>query len=276
MGILGYILLNCRTLVEMLHATVQYSPLLTDLRMQLTEKRKHFELELLSSNPDACDLDHNPLIRYRVESTFAWTVTIFRCFKRELRPDTVFFKHSRPGYEKAYRHVFQTSLHFNQPTNKMLFFRKDLEERWNHSNPYLLKLYRQHAEKLLAALRPPKSFEQRIETIISGNLARNVVNLDMVADQLQVNRWKLARLLREHQTSFQEIQDGVRLNLARMYLKDTAFQIGDIHELLGYSEASAFTRAFKRWTGISPRDFRQQFHHPPATGNPLASDHILT
>ncbi len=265
MGIIGYMLLNCQDLVEMVHVLVKYSRLLTNMDVQLTEKKDHLALEVFSTQSGSFEIDNDPLIRYRVESTIAWIVTILRYFNQGMKPYELFFKHSRPGYQRAYHDLFETSLHFNQPTNMMLFHKKDLEVSSGMSNPYLLTLYKRHAERLLQELQQPESLEQHIERIISANLDDNTVNLDMVADHLHMNRWKLARLLKERCTTFQQIHDDARFKLAKSYLKNRQVQISEIHELLGYSDPSAFTRAFKRWGGMSPRDFRRQFSlQPPA------------
>lgn len=258
MGILGYMLMHCKDLTEMMEIVVRYGQLLLNMEVQLNEKRDHFALEIFSTRPGLHEIDNSPLIRYRVESAMSWIVSILRSFDKGLSPYELFFKHSRPGYQRFYREVFQSSLHFNQPTNKMLIHKKDLSTRYHSSNPYLLKLYRRHADQLLQQLQRSNSLEGQIERIISAHLDQHVVTLDMVAEQLNMNRWKLIRHLKERKTTFQKIHDSVRLKWAKSYLKDNAVQINSIHELLGYSEPSAFTRAFKRWTGLSPRAFRQK------------------
>lgn len=259
MGIVGHMLLNCANLVEVLNILVQYSQLLLNMDVHFAEKKDHYTLEMISSQSGPYEIDNSPLIRYRVESAVAWIVTILRYFKNDLTPYELFFKHSRPGYFRTYRKIFETGLHFNQPTNKMLFHKNDFNISSGKSNPYLLRLYRKHADQLLKELQSPESLEQQIEKIISDHLVSQTVNLEMVADCLQVNRWKLVRLLKERSRNFQQIQDNVRYKLARAYLENKQVQIGEIHELLGYSEPSAFTRAFKRWSGLSPREYQQRY-----------------
>jgi len=78
-----------------------------------------------------------------------------------------------------------------------------------------------------------------------------------VAHQLAMSQRTLQRKLREHDTSHQQLLDDLRKNLARTYLDEPSMSIGEVAYLLGFSESSAFHRAFKRWTGQTPSEYRR-------------------
>ncbi len=88
-------------------------------------------------------------------------------------------------------------------------------------------------------------------------LRKGETGLEHVAARLHVSSRTLQRRLSEHGTSYQELLDDVRVRLARAYLKDARLGVAEVAYLLGYSELRAFDRAFRRWTGLSPREFRR-------------------
>ena len=80
--------------------------------------------------------------------------------------------------------------------------------------------------------------------------------LEAVAAALQLSDWTLQRKLREHGLSFSQLVEQTRQQLALRYLRQGSLSISELAPLLGYSETSAFSRAFKRWLGVSPRQWR--------------------
>ena len=81
--------------------------------------------------------------------------------------------------------------------------------------------------------------------------------LEEVAEKLGLSSWSLQRRLREESISFTALVDNVRCEMATHYLQNRQLSISEMALLLGYSEVSAFSRAFRRWFGISPRQWRQ-------------------
>jgi AraC-like DNA-binding protein len=273
MGILGHILLNCGNLLEVMDITVTYGKLLIDFELALNQKGPVCELIIEPDNGNSFDIDLNPLVRYRAESAFSWMLTAFRHFKSDLTPCDLSFRHSRPGYLGAYREIFKTDVSFNQSANKMAFLKKDLIETCKTPDPYLQKLYKQHAESLLRNLNTPLTLERYVRDIISANLHRRTVDIEMVSRELHTSRWQLSRRLKRRNTSFQKIQEETRFDLAKAYLNNDRLTTGEISERLGYAELSAFTRAFRRWSGVSPREFRRQLENgsePLQTSRPAS------
>lgn len=97
----------------------------------------------------------------------------------------------------------------------------------------------------------------RVRTIIVDELSSMTLNKQRVAEQMHMSARSLQMKLAEKDTSFQEILDSTRQSLALGYMEQSAITITEAAYLLGFSEVSNFTRAFKRWTGKSPRDYRQ-------------------
>jgi len=97
----------------------------------------------------------------------------------------------------------------------------------------------------------------RISQTIAGNLRAGHVGLDAIAKQLGFSARTLQRRLQEQDLEFNTLVEEIRIAKALEYMENSTRSINDIALGLGYTEASSFTRAFRRWTGLSPREFRQ-------------------
>jgi len=114
----------------------------------------------------------------------------------------------------------------------------------------------EQAERLVAA-RPQKSEGlARVREKVRGALADGQPQLKEIARALHMSPRTLQRRLEQEGTSFQDVVDSAREELARIYMANPAYRLGEVAYLLGFSEISAFTRAFKRWTGMTPTEWR--------------------
>lgn len=92
--------------------------------------------------------------------------------------------------------------------------------------------------------------------VLQTTIPSGVVRSEQIADLLNVHQRTLHRRLRDCGTNFQELLDYARFGLARRLLDETPMTVGKVAETLGYSEPSAFVRAFRRWSGATPREWR--------------------
>ncbi|MFV0278084.1 MAG: helix-turn-helix transcriptional regulator, partial [Parahaliea sp.] len=129
------------------------------------------------------------------------------------------------------------------------------------SNPEALSLCEQQCHQLLARLGKRSHFVDDVRRRIMKNPGR-FPSLDQVAEALAISPRTLRRRLDEEGQRFQEILDGVRFEVAQSYLLDTALPIEHIAELLGFNYSGNFSHAFKRWSGESPRQFRENRAKP--------------
>ena len=115
-----------------------------------------------------------------------------------------------------------------------------------------------YAESLLSALPRTESFLTRLQHLMAQELRGREPKLDAIAAQLGYSPRTLQRKLQQANTSFQHLLDDIRQELALQYLKDTSLTTSEIAFLLGFSENSAFNRAFRRWTTMTPGEYRKQ------------------
>ncbi len=127
-------------------------------------------------------------------------------------------------------------------------------------DPALKKHLTDYGDNLLKERSDPNSsIRNRVEAFLLNELPGRIPNLQQVASGLGLSSRSLSRRLSEQGLSFRQIIDGIRCDLAQTYLKD-GFTIGEVAFYLDYAGQAAFSTAFKRWTGLTPRQFQLQKH----------------
>jgi len=124
------------------------------------------------------------------------------------------------------------------------------------SNAALLPLFEQEAEVMLEAIHQTQSHTRQVVQAIAHQLKGELPTIQAIAHKLTISVRQLQRELKTEGTSFQKLLDKTRQELAVRHLKNPMTPINDIAFLLGFSDPSAFNRAFKRWTGNTPRSYR--------------------
>lgn len=164
-----------------------------------------------------------------------------------------------PAYAERYEAVFACPVLFEQEHNQLLWDSESLDLPLVQRAPASF----QHLESLCRAqlqeLGRHRGLREKVEEILSPQLHQRLPSLTEVARKLGLPAWTLRRRLQQQeQTRFQDIIDDTRQDLAVSYVRDTELALGEVAFLLGFSSPEAFQRAFKRWTGQPPGQFRRQ------------------
>ncbi|WP_437881747.1 AraC-like transcriptional regulator QhpR [Pseudomonas sp. LRF_L74] len=184
------------------------------------------------------------LVRHRLGSTWA--------------PRTVHFEHPRPEHWKDHLRLFDAPVLFNQPCNSMLIPKRDLNgQAMADADPMLLMVMQDALQRLGAHGRQNRDVVEEARGLVRGALLQGEPNLEQIAAGLDLSGAGLQRRLRDQGLSFSALVDGVRRELALHYMRQN-LSITDLAPLLGYSETSAFSRAFRRWFDTSPRQWRNR------------------
>jgi AraC-like DNA-binding protein len=121
------------------------------------------------------------------------------------------------------------------------------------------ELRRQLTEQIKAIeARHRDSFTEQVRSVLRTALLTDRADADHIASLFSIHRRTLNRRLNDDGISFKDLVEEERYEIARQTLLDTDLQVGDVAALLGYSEASAFTRAFRRWSGAAPAEWRSE------------------
>jgi AraC-like DNA-binding protein len=165
------------------------------------------------------------------------------------------FSYSAPAYADEYERILRLPVRFDAGEDGVLFPISMMDSLNPSADATLRQLLERYAADQLAKIPTGARFSKRIRACILSMLPLGGLTADSVAAQFSMSSRTLRRRLQEEATSYQEILDDVRAELARHYLTKEKRGIDEVAFLLGFSDPSAFTKAFRRWTGQTPADF---------------------
>jgi AraC-like DNA-binding protein len=168
----------------------------------------------------------------------------------------VHFTHAAPSYRGEYDRIFQAPIVFGSDRNAML-----VDDSWSHhkiapKQRYAFGVLTRHADALMRQLASAKSTRSQVENVLLPILHTGDVGMDAVARRLAVSQRTLARRLKAENVTFERVLDELRRELATHYLDARKVSVTETAYLVGFSDPATFSRAFKRWTGVSPRGSR--------------------
>jgi AraC-like DNA-binding protein len=190
------------------------------------------------------------------ESTFARIVCGARRFGYKPMVKQIHVTHPEPAYRAEYERIFQVTVTFGAEWNAMQVNEAALSYRLQLQPRYVFGILSEHADALLKELENSKSVRGRVESLLMPILHTGDVSMDAIAAKLGLSRQTLFRKLKAEGTSFEKVLDGLRHRLAVDYLGGKRVSVNETAYLVGFSDPAAFSRAFKRWTGASPRAMR--------------------
>jgi len=174
-----------------------------------------------------------------------------------LIPREVTFQNAAAGDLAAQARVFGVAPRYGARDNAVAFIAADLERPVPAADPRLWRIIERHAEALLATRpEPTQGLSARVLATLMATLSEGPPTLAATATRLRLSERSLQRHLRDEGTTFDALLERLRRDLAQSYLADPRLSIAEVAYLLGYSEPSAFHRAFRRWTGVTPGELR--------------------
>lgn len=252
LGLLYYVLASSANLKEALERAARYSRIVNEGIAQ----------ELISRNHHGMSVRYVGVSRHfdRHQIEF-WMVALVRICRKltglRIVPHQVRFIHVRESDFSRLGAVFGDNIEFGAPVDEIIFASNLERIPLIGADPYLNKLLVKYCEEAMADRHVRiSSFQSSVENAIVPLLPHGKATVDEVARQLGVSRRTLARRLSFEGLSFSKLLEDLKLHLAKRYLGDGDLSVSQIAWLLGYREIGAFSRAFKRWTGMTPRDTR--------------------
>jgi AraC-like DNA-binding protein len=157
------------------------------------------------------------------------------------------------------RNYFGSEIQFDAQHTSITIARADADLELTSGNKQIALM---HDEMLMRYLVTIKKGDivQQVQSIILNNLPDGQVTDKLVASELNLSERSMQRRLKEHKTTFRYLLDGVREMVAKQYIENPMNRMSDIAFLIGFSEQSAFSRAFKKWTGKSPVEYRNSLN----------------
>ncbi len=171
----------------------------------------------------------------------------------------VHFIHSKPTNTSEYERIFKCNVCFEKSTDALIFNSELLNIPVIEPNESLLSLFEKNAEEILETLTD-NTYKNMVTEIILEDINKcNFPSIETVAKKLLISVRSLQLYLHNDGTSYTKLVKEIRKSKAEKYLKDRNISIDDITYILGFSETSAFHRAFKSWTGVTPQQFRMLY-----------------
>jgi AraC-like DNA-binding protein len=241
---------SAETLRGALECTIRYYRLMTDEAV--------FSLELEAEQAALCRRSRDGSPSYPIATDFS-LVSLVGFLRRGATIDEsrcgLEFEYPRPSYAEEYHRHFRGTLRFLAGRNAFVFPRAFLDSPMQAASPVLAKAFALRADQLLARLSEEDTLAERVRTLTAQHLRSGQLTMHWIARSLGLSSPTLRRRLEAEQVTYSAIVDEVRRQLAERELGGKR-SVSEITFYLGFSSVSAFDRAFRRWYGILPTEYR--------------------
>jgi len=254
-GVLGLSWRTCYKAGEIFERSERYFKLLSNTYVFKVEKDQNL------SNVHLFREGYRRGVELSNEATFAATVVVLSAItETDISPVSVSFKHASPGDLKSYHDAFQCPILFNQSENYISYKTTDLDIRTAKADASINKFLVERVEEETIGMEiQPNKIASDIEKLIQDALPNGIPSIDNVSQHIGMSSRTLTRRLSESGTTFRDLIKNTQEGISKNLLLNSTRSIGEIAFQTGFSEQSAFNRAFKRWTSQSPVEFRKMY-----------------
>jgi len=251
-GMLGFLMLNSPTLFDALSNAQRYFRVLGEGEdIEVERMGPHVTLRFREAD------DALRGMRHGTEYMAAIIVRACRDMTRKhVSPVRSEFIHGRPNGRFAYGDYLGCPVRFDAEWNALVYDTDTMHMPVIGADSALLKVLERACRNILGPAPTRQDIVHDVRELMIDGIAKGTVNLDDIASVMNMSSKTLERRLAEKGTSFSALLDDVRSGLAKSYLGDTDLRLDQIAYLTGYSAPAVLVRAFKRWTGTTPMQFR--------------------
>jgi AraC-like DNA-binding protein len=252
-GPLVYVVLNSPTIVSGFENAARYLKVHNEAaKASLVIEGERSRLQFLPADP--------PIEAPRQHNEYGMAV-VFNTLRimvgSQWRPQEVHFAHDAPKQISEHLRVFGAPVLFGCKTNAFVVEREFVERQVPAADPRLYRILMRYLDRVLNEMPREDDFLASIRRAIAESIRDGRPDIGDVAKKSAMSPRTLQRRLKEYGSDFKKLTDDTRRRFAINYLRDGKNTLTQIAFLLGYSEVSAFNRAFKRWTGSTPLDYRR-------------------
>jgi AraC-like DNA-binding protein len=264
LGVLGYAWLSSSTLRTGLERAVRYSRLIGERGItEIEDTRQGLKVRFWAKRGNPAVV---PMAAVFVDMTMALLLDMCRMNGGAvLRPVAATLRRQAPDPADAYGRFLGCPVRFGAEENAFVLSARDADRPLPSANRQLAAVFDKMLTEELARI-DKSDVVSRTRAAVLEQLSSGEGTAEDTAKQLHMSPRTLQRKLAEVKTTYLQLVDDTRKDLALRYIEDPRRTVTDITFSLGFSQPSAFTRAFKRWTGLSPSDYRAKPPAGPATG----------
>ncbi|MCD6061915.1 MAG: transcriptional regulator, AraC family [Moraxellaceae bacterium] len=262
LGVLGYVVQTSSTLRNLIDTIIQFDTLLSNLGR--TWRGQEGNTALWGWD---CHIGDALVARHAVDCVLGcWASLLANLLRKRTSSPLlgVQLQHSGPRdpqHLREYEAHFGCPIQFNQPRSALLLVPETLESTLSLADPTLHSALEEHARLILnkRTATGGVALLDQVRGAVRGQLARHVTpTREDVAEELGMSGRTLHRKLQDAGTSFRDILDALRFELAQDYLREPALTVEAVAQQLGFQESQSFIRWFRQLAGTTPGDFRQQ------------------
>jgi len=249
----GLVFASSHNILEGFEKSLRYFKMTTDAAEHSLEKVDNKVILHINIPPE-----NEPVSKEAIEAFMSTLVSLSRYMtSEEFTPLEVSFMHDKSIYSQQYEAFFKCPVLFNQASHKITYALFDLEQPQMLANPSLARTLSYWVDDYLQRFSQ-KQISTKVKTYILENLLKEDIKLEQIADELNLGLRTLQRKLKVEGKSFNELLDECRYHLAAKLLTEQCVPLSEVSYMLGFSDQSAFTRAFRRWANTSPKHYRDQ------------------
>jgi AraC-like DNA-binding protein len=252
-GLLGYVALSCDTLGAAIKNMTRYLSVLSEgAEVELAIQGNQVSVTSRILDPHVLDC--------RQIDDFGASVQLAACralTSTDVVPERVDFRTPKPHSLAEHKRVFGAPVRFDQPRTGLVFDSKVMDLPIHTADSDLLRILERYCREILGRRPAVQNLTYQVRELIANLLTTGEPTIDTVAREMRMSSRTLERRLSAEGLSYRRILDDIRRQLAERYLGDERLGLSQITYLLGYSEPTAFNRAFRRWTGVTPTQYRK-------------------
>lgn len=256
-SVLGYMVMNCKSLKEALIKAPLYERLVGDMGVSEVKTLENGDTEMRW----ICNYS-DPMVRPHMIANVLGSWVNFARFlvdKPEGKPKQVWLEFSKPNTQSVlqFQSMFNCPIRFNAPYNALIMDDYLISLPMRQPDDQLLKTLENHAEILMADISDKQPLPIQAKNVIRGLLLEGVPRKDMVSKRLGLTERTFQRKLQQYDCSYQQLLDEIRMEQAKELLTQTELPAQEIAIRLGFSEPRSFHRSFKKWLNTTPGEYRE-------------------
>ena len=207
-----------------------------------------------------------PVQRFLAEMMVAGFFRLVRDFSPSASPQRVSFAYPPPAYQAEYTRVFEGAVHFEQPFTGIVFDRALLDLPAPHKDQDMHEALRAVAERRLLEITKRTTFTQRVREYLVQKGGPHRTDMDEAARSVGLSVRSLRRRLSGEGSSYQVVANEALVIVAKHLLMPKQYSIQETAYAMGFADARSFHRAFRRWTGVTPGEYRRSQREDPSKG----------
>lgn len=258
-GIMAYAWLNCNNFSDILNLVCKYKTLMNDAFKATLTKNENLYIYTLYSDEavsaDLVELDFSSIL-------YMGYIVSGDMDHSNVKIERIEFRHSAQAPLSIYKNCFKCDIDFGKTHNKMYLTKNTLSTEVVSPKSFILKFFLKLAEKISSRQTKEKQLRHKIEQYIYESIStQNPISINNASAHLNCSASTLKRSLAKEGYTFKGISDSIIEKEAKTLLKDSTLTVSDVAHMLQFSNTSSFQRAFKRWSNMSPSEYKKLIKH---------------